>query len=55
MIYKVGALIVAGMIWFGLIGPWMISADSDYPVIGWILVTIAGFLYAFNKIIRSFK
>ena len=50
-----GSLFAFLCTWFGLIGPAMISADEDALVIGWILLTTAGAVYAFHKIIRSLK
>lgn len=53
--FKYGALFIFLCLWFGLIGPWMVSANNDIPVIGWTLLTIAGIIYAFHIIKGKFK
>lgn len=47
-VWKIGFGVFAALIWFGLIGPWMVSADNDLPVVGWILLTVTGIVYAFH-------
>ena len=38
--YKVTALIVALIVWIGVVGPYCVSSTTDELVIGWFAVTI---------------
>ena len=53
--YRIALGLVVFFAWFGLIGPSMISAESNTLVLGWILFTIAGVGYAFKLITRKIK
>lgn len=54
MIFKITLALVFLAAWFGLIGPWMVSAESDIPVLLWILLTVTGCAFIINKLWRKY-
>lgn len=49
MIYKIAAIIAALCVWVGVVGPYMISSESDALVLSWIVLSFIGVVYAINR------
>jgi len=53
--YKISALLVALVMWFGFIGPYCVSSKSNELVLGWYGVTILLFPVVIATGIKMFK
>lgn len=54
IVVKIVFWISVFMTWFGIVGPMMISADSDVLVLLWSFVTITGIVFTLTHLWRKY-
>jgi hypothetical protein len=55
MIWKIFFSLLFLSAWFGFIGPAMISSESDFLVVSWIVVTLGGLFFVVDRVIKKLK